>query len=372
MKVTGSTIQQLDKGVPKSRCRRWRLWATTEQGRKSERFGGTWTQAQERLKAFVAELEVFVPNSETFGAYAASWLSWRAESGDYSPNTIKGDSVALSAFGRSGLAGMRMDAITPADCRAALLSLKGASARGGELKPATLAKYAQVLSSILQQAEDDGLIANNPMAKVSRPKARSAEREALSPDELQLLLNRVDQLPVDGRSTAVYLMACLGLRCGEACALKDADVDSRYAVVNSTVRAADNSTGPTKSNAGTRTLPVPGRLAERVALWREVRAALGHADAPTLCCNSNGGLLTPSAVSGWWRGGKGCVGARDKLGCPGMTLHQLRHSNLSMMARHMSPFDLQRYAGWSSIAPAKIYIHDDLDAVTRAVEFAWA
>jgi integrase len=54
-----------------------------------------------------------------------------------------------------------------------------------------------------------------------------------------------------------------------------------------------------------------------------------------------------------------------------MTLHQLRHSNLSMMARHMSPFDLQRYAGWSSIEPAKVYIHDDLEAVTKAVSKAW-
>jgi integrase len=54
-----------------------------------------------------------------------------------------------------------------------------------------------------------------------------------------------------------------------------------------------------------------------------------------------------------------------------MTLHQLRHSNLSMMARYMSPFDLQRYAGWSSIEPARIYIHDDLDAVSRAASAAW-
>ena len=55
-----------------------------------------------------------------------------------------------------------------------------------------------------------------------------------------------------------------------------------------------------------------------------------------------------------------------------MKLHELRHSNLSMMARHMSPFDLQRYAGWSSIAPARVYVHDDLAAVTAAVTAAWS
>ena len=62
MKVTGSTIEQLEKGKRKSQCRKWRLWATTELGRKSRRFEGTWTQAQEALKAFTEELDGFVPN----------------------------------------------------------------------------------------------------------------------------------------------------------------------------------------------------------------------------------------------------------------------------------------------------------------------
>ena len=62
---------------------------------------------------------------------------------------------------------------------------------------------------------------------------------------------------------------------------------------------------------------------------------------------------------------------RVEMGYPELTMHQLRHSNLSMMARHMSPFDLQAYAGWSSIAPAQVYVHRDLDAVRHAVSSAW-
>ena len=41
MRVKGSTIQQLEKDKPRSRCRKWRLWATTDEGRKSRRFTGT-------------------------------------------------------------------------------------------------------------------------------------------------------------------------------------------------------------------------------------------------------------------------------------------------------------------------------------------
>jgi integrase len=366
MKVTGSTIQQLEKDKPRSRCRKWRIWATTEEGRRSVRFTGTYTQAQERQKEFVSEIEAEVRASETFGEYAESWRRWREKSGDYSPNTLAGDSTAVNSLRRTCLDGMKVSEIGPADCRDALLWLKENPVKTGELKPSTVAKLHQVLGAIMQQAEDDGKTAANPMRKVKAPKAKLKEREAMSPLELSLFLDRLDELPLDGRAMAVYLMACLGLRCGEACALKDSEIDSRYACVTSTVRAADRSVGPTKSNAGTRTIPVPRRLAEKVAQWRAVRA-----HGVTLCCGSDGGRLSPSSVSGWWRGGNGCVGARDKLGCPGFTLHQLRHSNLSMMARHMSPFDLQRYAGWSSIAPAKIYVHDDLDVVSRAVELAW-
>ena len=101
MKVTGSTIQQLEKDKPRNRCRKWRLWATTERGRKSRRFHGTWTQAQDALCAFVDELEGQVPNAETFGAYAASWARWREVSGAYDPGTIANDLRNVRALRRS-------------------------------------------------------------------------------------------------------------------------------------------------------------------------------------------------------------------------------------------------------------------------------
>ena len=364
MKVTGSSIQQLEKDKPRSRCRRWRLWASTEQGRKSKRFNGTYSQAQDALKAFVAELGQLVSNPGSFGAYAASWASWRAKTGDFSPNTVKSEGYAVSMLRRTGLDGMRMDEVTPADCREALQWLRENPKKGTELKPSTVGKAYQVLNAILSQAEDDGEIARNPMSSVKRPKQRTEEREALSPDELQLFLNRVDELPLDGRVMALYMMACLGLRRGEACAIRDDQVGA-FAQVDSTVRAADGSVGPPKSDAGKRELPMPPRLAAKVAEWRALRDSLGLHDAPTLCCNMHGGLMTANALGNWW------ISIRDGIGCDGMTLHQLRHSNLSMMARHMSVFDLQRYAGWASIAPAKVYVHEDRDAVARAVEMAW-
>lgn len=365
MKVTGSTIQQLEKDKPKSKCRKWRLWATTDQGRKSERFTGTYTKAQERLKAWVAELEETVPNSETFGAYAESWASWREKSGDLSPNTVAKDARNVTALRRTALYGMRMDSIGPEQCREALLWLKANPAKGsGELSGTTLRTIYVALNSIMQQAEDDGRVASNPCAKVKPPKEDTREREALSPGEIALLMNRLDEMVPDAHVVAVYLMACLGLRRGESLALMDADVSGGVARVRLSVKEGDGTLGPPKSPAAVRTLPVPARLQGKVDQWRALRRRMGLF-GETLCCNSEGGVMRPQNLYKWWRR------ESTSLGCEGITLHQLRHSNLSMMARHMSPFDLQRYAGWSSIEPAMVYVHDDMDAVSRAVAEAW-
>ena len=372
MKVSGSTIQQLDRlrkngtPMPRSECRRWRLWATTEEGRKSRRFEGTYTQAQEALKAFVAELEGIVPNSDTFASYAESWRLWREESGNYSPNTVRADGYRLAGLLRTDLADMRMDGITPQACREALTWLRHSKVGGGEYSQNSMASFHNLLNKVMAQAVSDGMLAENPMRDVQRPKVGKTGRTALSPDEISLLLNRLDDLPLSGYVVAVYLMACLGLRCGEACALRDDEVMDGFAHVTSTVRGADNSIGPTKSEAGNRVLPVPPRLEAKIREWRALRDRLGWHDVPTLCCNYHGSMISTSAMGIWW------CNVRKDIGCDGMVMHELRHSNLSMMARHMSVFDLQRYAGWSTIAPASIYVHDDMGAVVRAVEMAWA
>ena len=364
MKVTGSTIQQLDKSKPRSRCRDWRLWATTEEGRKSERFHGTYTQAQDALKRFVSELEGKIPNSETFGAYAESWRLWREESGRYAPSSVVQDARKVRALRRTDLDGMRMDEITPEACREALSWLRHHPVSRDEYTGTSMEKFHQTLKCIMQQAVDDGRLAGNPMASVSPPKVDTVQRDALSPDELQLFLNRVDGMPLDGRTMALYLIACLGLRRGEACAVLDSEVGGSLLVTGS-VCDANGKRGKTKTPAGVRELPIPPRLAAKVAEWRRLRDRLGLHDAETLCCTMSGGVMSGKVLGNWWSS------KRDALGCEGMTLHQLRHSNLSMMARHMSAHDLQRYAGWSSINMAMVYVHDDLDAVSRAVEMAW-
>ena len=374
MRVTGSSVEQLEKDRPRAKCRRWRLWATTELGRKSKRVRGTWTDAQDALKRWIAELDGKMPDDATFGAYAAMWQAWRRSSGDFAPGTLANDARNVAALCRTPLAGMPLGEITPPDCRDALAWLKAhpqRATRTGQLSNTTMNKLHVCLAAIMRQAVDDGKIASSPMARVKAPRPDTKEREALSPAELFAVLDALDGLWLDGRVMAAYLMACLALRRGEACALADTDVRDGLVYVHSAVKERDGTIAEPKSAAGVRTLPMPPRLSAKVDEWRALRARLGWQDAPTLCCNTRGGVLRPQLLQRWWTGDGQHVGVRSAVGCDGMTLHQLRHSNLSMMARHMSVFDLQRYAGWSSIEPARVYVHGDLASVSNAVASAW-
>ena len=364
MKVTGSSIEQLEKGKPKGKCRKWRLWASTECGRKSRRFDGTWTQAQNAISAFVDELSAQSPEAGRFGPYAASWLDFKVETGAIRKSTARVYGTALGILGRSPIGKMELTAIGPEECRAAIMWAKRNPKKAGELSNTTLRMVYAVLRMVLQQAVDDGLLPANPTDKVSRPSRDTEERGALPAVEIAAMLGKLDSMPLDGRTMAVRFMAMLALRRGEACALLDADV-SAAAVVRGTVLDATGEVGPPKTMAGNRTVPMPPQLVEKVREWREVRAALGFADAPTLCCNTDGGILRPQCLWRWW------MNNRAALGCDGVVLHQLRHSNLTMMARHMGPYDLQRYAGWSSISMAMTYVHEDSDAVAAAVADAW-
>ena len=374
MKVKSANIQQLEKNKPRSRCRKWRLWLNVEglATRPSRVFHGTYTEALNALEAFKAEYMDKVPDSDTLASYMALWLLWRESSGQFAPGTIAHDKRDVNAILRSPLAELPIAAIKPEDVRNALLWIKQNPARkSGELTNATMNSVYITLNAVFRQAVDDERIPRNPMAHIKAPKPDTKEKQALTPDELGELIVKLSTLQLDGRVMCLYFIAYLGLRRSEACALMDSSIIDGYCHITQAIKERDGSIGDTKYPASVRTLPMPDALVDKCAEWQELKRRLGWLSTPTLCSNSVGGILRPQLLQRWWSGDSKHHGVDAKLGYDGLTLHQIRHSNLSMMARHMSPFDLKTYAGWSSIEPAKIYIHDDLSQVAQAVSCAW-
>ena len=358
MKVTGSTIQQLERELPKSRCRKWRLWVTTDEGRRSKRFTGTYTQAQEALKEFVADLEGQVPNADTFGGYAESWRLWREKSGDLDEQTLVNDRRNVAVLGRV-LGEKRMDAITPEVVKNTLLEIKTGGPR--ELSGTYMNNLFTALNCIMQTACNDGKIAANPCARISPPKTDTKERKALSAAEMDEVWRNVEPLARcgDGRAMLVLLMLDAGLRPQEAVALKPEEVDVGNMVlhVRTAMKEKSGNIGKTKRPASVRDLPMTERLADVCADYSHMR--LG---GPCFVENTrDGSPLRMQNFRKWWEL------HRESFGAPGIVPYELRHSNLTKMARYMSVFDLQAWAGWSSIAPAKVYVHRDQSSLEAAV-----
>ena len=360
MRVYGNgSVQQVDKGS-RYKCRRWRLFVKTEDGMRTRRVDGTLREAQAALPGFVAELEAEVACADTFASYADRWQRERKASGELSPNTVERDAGRIEALKRV-FGKLALSDLTPATVRTGLIELKnGRNASGKVLSGTTMNGLHTCLGQVLSQAVDDGLIADNPCRVVKRPKRDTKEKDAVGRDGLSEMLDRLDAMQIDGRVMAVYLMATLGLRRGEACGLYWEDVGEDTVTIRRAMREADGSIDKPKTAAGVRELPMPPRLKRKMAEWREASREYGYT-GDAVCRAVNGEPLRPQNLWKWWEA------HRAELGMEGITLHQLRHSNLTIMARNCrSAFDLQRWAGWSSIEPARIYIHRDDDALRSA------
>lgn len=362
MAGNGSIVSQ-EPGKPNGKCRKWRLYVTTEAGRKSRRFTGTYSQAETALKAFRDEIAGSTGRDDTFDAYAAEWMAYRRSSGAVEASSSCNDRYHAAIVSRY-VGGERMQDITPAMCRRALADMlvtySGTYCNG----------IYTTWKSIMKAALRDGVVSRNPLEFVDAPRTDTKEKEWMPPAELAAFVRRVEAMPRDGRTMALLLMAGLGLRRAEAVAVADADVAvdaESMAGVLSVRRAYKEKTvsvGDPKSKAGRRDLPMPSWLCRDVLEWRRLRDALGFGESEWLCCNTQGGLLATQNLQRWWNK------QREGLGVPGYGMHQIRHSNLSMMARYMSVFDLMRWAGWSNIEPAKVYVHSDMNAMRSALENA--
>lgn len=73
--------------------------------------------------------------------------------------------------------------------------------------------------------------------------------------------------------------------------------------------------------------------------------------------------MSPQNLDRWWRQNRGPI-----YGMEDVVLHQLRHTYLTQLAHAGADVrTIKSIAGWSSIAMADVYVHDDKDANRAAV-----
>ena len=402
------SIYQLDKGEngnkPKAKCRKWKLVVslgkdprTGKYKQKARIFQGSYTEAQRELRKFVAEIEggqIVKKNGWTFNDYAKHYVDTRVAAGEIQERTETHLRSTLRTLGYR-IGELRLQDITPEVIETAYIDLRaGESPSGKPLSGRTL--YNVNLSAFLlfNNAKEKGIISENPLKKVSVPKKENKEKRSLSAASYSHLLATLD--PKDRAQCAVLLCAALGLRRSEAAGLSWGDVNFKEGSIN--VHASTDEHGELKdpkTEAGYRLLPLFGFLADAL-LKRKAKVVeellrcapqytnLVYAkdnecpagcievggkfydvvgDVP-VCCDQVGERLKPGQLGHWWDN------HRKKFGLEGYSLHELRHSFLSLAAAQgVHPAVMMRLAGHKDPnTTMQIYTHVNMESKREAMD----
>jgi integrase len=220
----------------------------------------------------------------------------------------------------------------------------------------------RVVSAVLAQAVNDGLIGRNPAETVEVPKTRGRDQRYLTAEQVTELADAVEQR-MRGGAQLIKLLSYGGLRWGEAVALRSSNVD----VLRRQLHVRESTTlvngkliwGPPKSHRS-RTIVLPAFLIDEMA------PVLSGSD---LVFTSSTGqpLRSPNFLGRVWRPAVADLGLGD------LVPHDLRRTAASLaISAGASVKAVQRMLGHSS---AQItldrYTHlfeDDLETLAESMD----
>ncbi len=246
---------------------------------------------------------------ETFGDYSRRWLEAR----DVRPRTRDTYESQLAHI-LEEFETVELRKITPAAVRA----WHGRQAKSKKHSN-TVAKIYRLFRTMMDTADDDGLLRVNPVHIKGAAVERAAERPALDWDNVQ----RIAEAIHPRFSALVWLGATSGLRFGELTGLtrRHVDLDERTLRVEQAlmfIRDKGPTLGPPKSAAAHRTVTIPVTAAQILASHLDTYAKDGP-DAFVFTSVKGSPLLNRYFSPSWKR-------ALKEAGLPETTrFHDLRH-----------------------------------------------
>lgn len=290
----------------------------------------------------------------TFDEWAEEWLA--AKPGQRAA-TLARDRTAIRTHFSPAIGQLVLSAVTPGHIRSIVTAMQAAG-----LSPKSVRTYVGTLQAVFGAAVDSDLLARSPVRPRTlglRP-ARKSERPTLTAQQLLRLAGAVPP-----RYRALVLLAgTVGLRWGEAIALRVADIDflRRRLSIRQTVEEVSGHVRvveATKSEAGRRTFALPAFLVDELAAHvARHRPKAGTDDLVFL--GPRGGILRRSFEARIFRPAVEAAGLP-----PALTFHGLRHvATTLMIANNEHPKVIQHRLGHADPAMSlAVYGHvpDDLD-----------
>lgn len=348
--------------------------ATGKYKRVNRNFTGTKSEAQAALRELIKDLDGRnAPTGKTtYDVYSSLWLKRIKETKARGTYTRYSE---LIATGMLHLRKARMCEITHDVMQGIYAKLaNGETMSGKPWTGTTIRKFANVHHAMFKAAKCDGVMVDNPCDYASAPASDTKERNVIPAEKLSELIDCLD--PKEPAQFCIRMILRLGLRRGEAAALciSDFDFDNCMVSISKTLDKAGN-IKDTKTEAGRRTLPLPPQVIEDVNLrieaikdnFRKMYEDAGiriFLDKNTpLMCNNVGVIQRADCIRRWWERN------REALGFSGITIHDLRHSYLTAVARKkVDPKLLQKLAGHAKYSTTmQIYVHADSEDLRAAV-----
>lgn len=363
----GSIVKLEDK--EKRRCRKWQLRVSvgrdkSQSGKyvtKTRRFAGTYTEAQKALSEFICELErkeYSFSDYTTVKNYIEMWEERRKTQG-LSSRTLESESYKLKNvslnIGNLYLKDLRPDHIEKLYYDLA----NGSSVSGRCLKPKTIHDIHKSLITMLKAADYDGLVDRKLLHGIKAPKQTESLKIALNSEQITEFINKLDI----NNYFQLGLLLCIttGIRRSECLALQWNDIRNDVMYVS---RSLDEH-GKVKltKNRKVRAIPLPQTTKSALEQERRRQKTIGYYRESGRIISRLGEYLTPHAFSTWFRRN------RKKFGLEGYTIHELRHTYITELARKgVHPKVAQELAGHASIETTMdIYSHVDLDDKKEAV-----
>jgi integrase len=283
--------------------------------------------------------------SQTFAEFADKWI---AERHDLRPRTLELYRSVLKRHLKP-----TFGALTMAKLSASSAAVRSWNAELAREHPVTAAKSYRLLRQLCSTAVADGIIGRNPCAVKGASQEHSPERPTATVAEVTAL---ADAMPADLR-LVILLAAWCQLRRGELLGLERRDLDLLHGKVtierSVNYVAGGRQVGPPKTEAGIRTLALPPHL------LGDIEDHLHHVGPDATAPVFTGPQGRPVRPHTLWQF---FLEARQSIGRPDLTMHDLRHSGLTWSAAAgATPAELMRRAGHKSSDAAMRYQHATSD-----------
>jgi integrase len=284
--------------------------------------------------------------TQTFTEFADKWLEERH---DLRPRTLELYRSVLKRHLKP-----TFGALTMAKLSASSAAVRSWNAELAREHPVTAAKAYRLLRQLCSTAVADGIIGRNPCAVKGAGQEHSPERPTATVAEVTAL---ADAMPAGGLRLLILLAAWCQLRRGELLGLERRDFDLLHGKVtierSVNYVAGGRRVGPPKTEAGIRTLALPPHLLS------DVEDHLHHVGPDGTAPVFTGPQGRPVRPHTLWQF---FLEARQSIGRPDLTMHDLRHSGLTWSAAAgATPAELMRRAGHKSSDAAMRYQHATSD-----------